>query len=453
MGLEGIISKRADSHYVQARSNDWVKIKRSETGDFVIIGFLANTPKAASSLILAEDRDGALHYAGKAGSGISDDLARELYAALSANELQAPAIELPADANSAKWSKDPLKGARWVAPNWIATIGHRGRTDSGAIRQGAVLKFASRKPQKPQRRIKPRLVTDQDLANIRVTNPDREISKGSGVTKLDIAVHYARVGDWILPELLRRPVTLVRCPTGDLKDCFYQRHAFAGLPEGVERVALSDEQGRADFLSIVEPKGFLALAQFGAIEFHPWGCKIDDPEHADRMIIDIDPGPDVSWRQVCDAAEFLKERLERLDFDPYLRTTGGKGLHVVVALKGATWPQTKGFSQAFAKKAAFEAPQFFTAVSAKSKRQGRIYLDYLRNARGATAVSSYSLRARERFPVAVPIDWSELRSVNGGDAFTIANIQNRLGKDPWAGLVSKPSKITAKMARDVGMVS
>src|SRR6185503_14634713 len=204
-----------------------------------------------------------------------------------------------------KWSKDPLKGARWVAPNWIATIGHRGRTDSGAIRQGVVLKFAERKLQKPRQRIKPRLVTDQDLAGIRVTNPDRGMFKGSGVTKLDIAVHYARVGDWILPELLRRPVTLVRCPTGEQKDCFYQRHAFAGLPDGVERVELSDEAGRAAFISIVEPKGFLALAQFGAIEFHAWGCRIDDPDHADRLVIDLEPATEILWEQVIEAAEIL----------------------------------------------------------------------------------------------------------------------------------------------------
>jgi DNA ligase D len=454
MGLEGIISKRAGSPYVQARSGHWLKIKRSEASDFVIIGFLANTPRAVSSLILAEDRDGALHYAGKAGSGISDEVGRDLYSALSRDETGEPAIEIPADAASTRWSKDPLKGARWLATNWIATIGHRGRTDSGAIRQGVVLKFARRKPQKPQQRLKARLVTDQDLAGIRVTNPDREMFRGSGVTKLDIAVHYARVGDWILPEILRRPVTLVRCPTGDQKDCFYQRHAFAGLPDGVERVDLSDEEGRAAFISIVEPRGFLALAQYGAIEFHAWGCHIDDPEHADRLVIDLDPAPDVLWEQVVEAAEILKARLERLGFEPFPRTTGGKGLHLVMALgRGQTWPVVKGFAQAFAKQAAGDAPNLFTAISSKVKRQGRIYIDYLRNARGATAVASYSLRAREGFPVATPISWLELRELPGGDAFTIASIQNRLGTDPWAGLGSDPTKITARMARDVGMAS
>lgn len=454
MGLEGIISKRAESRYVQARSADWMKIKRSETDDFAIIGFIANAPRAASSLILADEKNGKLLYAGKAGSGISEAKARDLYALLSAAEIDEPAIEIPADAASSKWSKAPLKGARWVSPKWTATIGHRGRTESGAIRHAVLLRYVERKKDKPSRRTKPRLITDRDLAGIRLTNPEREMFKGSGVTKLDVALHYARVGDWMLPELLRRPVTIVRCPTGEQKDCFYQRHAFAGLPEGVERVDLADEEGRAAFLSIVEPKGYLALAQFGAIEFHAWGCHIDDPEHADRLVIDLDPAPDVSWAQVCDAAELLKARLERLGFEPFLRTTGGKGLHLVMALaKGATWQTVKGFAQAFARRAADDSPQFFTAVSSKAKRGGRIYIDYLRNARGATAVASYSLRARDGFPVATPIMWSELRMLEGGDAFTITSIQNRLGKDPWAGLGSKPTKITARMARDIGMAS
>jgi bifunctional non-homologous end joining protein LigD len=456
MGLEGIISKKADSRYVQARSNDWLKLKRAEIDDFVIIGFLANAPKAVTSLILAEEKNGKLSYAGKSGSGISEAFARELYQALNPNQIDEPATDIPSDAGS-KWSKTPLAGARWVAPNWIATIGHRGRTESGAIRHAVLFKFARRKPAGASRSLKRKLVTDRDLAAIRLTNPDREMFTGSGVSKLDIALHYARVGDWMLPDLLRRPVTLVRCPTGEHKDCFYQRHAFTGLPEGVEQIDLSDEEGRAAFISIVEPKGFLALSQFGAVEFHAWGCHIDDPDHADRLVIDLDPAPDVSWRQVCDAAEILKDRLERLGFAPFLRTTGGKGLHIMMALaKGQRWETVKGFAQAFAKSAAREAPQLFTAVSAKAKRTGRIYIDYLRNARGATAVASYSLRARDRFPVATPIAWSELRGLSGGDAFTVKNIVQRLESiraDPWDELGLQSTKITARMARDVGMAS
>jgi len=456
LGLEGIISKRADSRYVQARSNDWLKIKRSEADEFVIIGFIANAPRTVTSLVLAEERGKSLRYAGKAGSGFSEQRGVDLFRALSPEIVETPMLAIPQDAGT-QWSKDPLKGVRWVKPNWTAMIAHRGRTDSGAIRHAVLLKFARRQRASATRAVKPKLITDRDLAAIRVTNPEREMFAGSGVSKLDIALHYARVGDWMLPDLLRRPVTLVRCPTGAMKDCFYQRHAFTGLPDGVERVDLSDEEGRAAFIAIVEPKGYLALAQFGAIEFHAWGCRIDDPEHADRLVIDLDPASDVSWRQVCDAAEFIKQRLERLGFDPYLRTTGGKGLHLVMALApGPSWAEVKGFAHAFAKKLAAEAPQFYTAQSTKAKRGGRIYVDYLRNARGATAIASYSLRAREGFPVATPIAWSELRGLPGGDAFTIGAIARRLEtirKDPWERLGSDPTKITPRMARDVGMAS
>jgi bifunctional non-homologous end joining protein LigD len=278
---------------------------------------------------------------------------------------------------------------------------------------------------------------------------------GSGVTKLDLAIYYARVGDWLLPELLRRPVTVIRCPTGDLHDLFYQRHAFHGLPPGVETVHLKDEEGRAAFITVTEPRGYLALAQFGAVEFHLWGCHVDDPEHPDRLIMDLDPDASLPWRRTCEAAELLRTRLEDLGFRPFLRTTGGKGLHLVMALAGGhDWPAVKGFAEAFAKAMAGDMPALFTAIASKERRKGRIYLDYLRNGRGASAVASYSLRARPGFPVATPIAWEELKGLSGGDAFNRLNICRRLetlAADPWDELGSSAVKITPKMRRDVGM--
>lgn len=444
LGLEGVISKKADSKYVQARSTDWVKIKRVETGDFVIIGYTIGAPQAVAALVLAEERDGELHSVGKVGSGFSEEISRGLYKSLAPITIKQPAAKT-----------EKIAGAKWVAPSFMALVGYRDRTAAGSLWHAVLLKVSPRK-QTPQRAkaIKPRLVMDRDLASIQLTNPDREMFAGSGITKLDIALHYARVGDFMLPELLRRPLTFLRCTTGEMKDCFYQRHGFAGLPDGVAQVELSDEEGRAAFISIVQPRGYLALAQFGAIEMHPWGCHTDDADHADRLVMDLDPAPDVAWSQVCDAAEALKARLKGLGFAPFLRTTGGKGLHLVMALgPRQEWPRVKGFAHAFAKSAARDAPQFFTAVAAKAKRPGKIFIDYLRNARGATAVASYSLRARDGFPVATPIAWDELRTLTSGDAFTIRNIQNRLNKDPWDELHSSQTIITAKMAREVGMVS
>jgi bifunctional non-homologous end joining protein LigD len=444
MGLEGIVSKKVDARYHQGRSNTWVKVKRVDVATFVIIGFLSNLPRSASSLLLAEERDGELTYVGRVGSGIGEAKARELWDALSTVMRDTPPAATP---------RTP--GVRWVEPRWSAEVGYRTRSTSGAPRAPVLLSFAPRPPAQPRRSLKPKLVSDRDLAAITLTNPQREIFAGSGVTKLDLALYYARVGDWLLPELLRRPVTMLRCPSGDIKDCFYQRHSFAGLPEGVETIDLADEEGRGAFIAVTEPKGYLALAQFGAVEFHLWGCRIDDPEQPDRLIIDLDPDEALPWARVCDGAEILRERLQAMGLRPFLRTTGGKGLHLLMALTGGhDWPLVKGFAEAIARTMARDAPSLFTPVSSKAQRKGRIYLDYLRNARGASAVASYSLRARPGFPVATPIAWDELRKLSGGNAFNRLNIHQRLetlAEDPWDGVGSSGVNITAKMRRDVGM--
>jgi bifunctional non-homologous end joining protein LigD len=442
MGLEGIISKKVDARYVQARAASWVKVKRVDVGSFVVIGFLSNKPRTASSLLLAEERGGELVYACRVGSGISDDLARELYASFAPHLRDTSAVRAP---------RTP--GARFVEPLWSAEIGYRTRSDGDAPRAPVLFSVAPRRAERPQRVAKPKLIGDRELAAIHLTNPEREIMPGSGVTKLDLALYYARVGDWLLPEVLRRPVTVIRSPTG--KDLFYQRHAFTGLPPGVETVELSDEQERAAFISITEPTGYLGLTQFGAVEFHLWGCRIDDPEHPDRLVMDLDPDVGLPWARVCDGAEILRDRLQAMGLRPFLRTTGGKGVHLVMALAGGhDWPTVKGFAEALSRSMAAETPGLFTAVSSKERRKGRIYLDYLRNARGASAVASYSLRAKPGFPVATPIAWDELRRLSGGDAFDRLSIVKRLeslAADPWDELLSSSSKITPKMRRDVGM--
>jgi bifunctional non-homologous end joining protein LigD len=446
LGLEGIVSKKADSRYVQRRSNDWVKVKRVDIGAFVVIGYLSNRPRHVSSVILAEERDGELVYACCAGSGISDDKARELWAAFSKAPREAPLVT----------PTEKLPGAQWIEPNWSAEIAYRSRSRQDTPRAPTFISFAPRKASKPVKAVKPRLIGDKDLASVHLTNPEREIFAGSGVTKLDIALYYARVGDWMLPELLRRPVTVVRCPTGQLKDCFYQRHGFAGLPPGVTTIDLTIEEEREAFIAVTEPRGYLALTQFGAIEFHLWGTSIDDPEHPDRIVMDLDPDESLPWARVCDGAEVLRDRLTAMGFAPFLRTTGGKGLHLVVALaEGAhDWPAVKGFAEALARAAAADQPQLFTAVSSKERRKGRIYLDYLRNTRGASAIASYSLRARAGFPASTPILWDELRNLSGGGHFNRLNMVRRLqtlAADPWDGLQSSAVKITPKMRRDLGM--
>lgn len=448
MGVEGVVSKRGDSRYAQARSQHWVKVKRVDTALLTVIGFTTNAPKCVAALILAEERAEGLVYCCRAGSGIGDGKARELFEMLSEARLDKPVIATPRIAQ-----------AHWVEPHWLAEIGYRGRSGEDTPRAPTFMRLLPRAEDDAPKAaaIKPKLVTDRDLAGIRLTNPEREMFEGSGVSKLDIALHYARVGDWALPEILRRPMSIIRCPSGRVADCFYQRHAFAGLPPGLEPIELAEEEGRAAYVTVTQPQGYLALAQFGAVELHLWGCSIDDSEHPDRLILDLDPDPDLPWGVVCDGAEAARERLLALGLAPFLRTTGGKGLHLVCALEAAhDWGMVKGFAKAVADAMAAEHPRNFTANASKAKRKGKIYIDYLRNGRGATAIASYSLRARPNFPVATPIFWDELRGLPGGGAFDRVSILPRLAKlsqDPWEDLRLSARKITQKMRRAVGMAS
>jgi bifunctional non-homologous end joining protein LigD len=229
MGLEGIVSKKADSRYVQRRSNDWVKVKRVEIGTFTVIGYLSSAPKTVTSLVLAEERGGELVYACRAGSGLSETKGRELFPLFAKVETAKPVVAVP---------KTP--GAHWIEPNWTIELGYRSRSSDDAPRAPVFMSIAPVKKRSSRKSLKPKLIGDRELASIHLTNPEREMFAGSGVSKLDIALYYARVGDWLLPELLRRPVTLIRFPTGDIKDVFYQRHAFHGLPDGVEKIELAD---------------------------------------------------------------------------------------------------------------------------------------------------------------------------------------------------------------------
>ena len=286
-----------------------------------------------------------------------------------------------------------------------------------------------------------KLVRDRDLAAITLTNPEREIFAGSGVTKLDLALYYARVGDWLLPELLRRPVTMFRCPTGEAKDCFYQRHAFAGLPPGVETIDLADEEGRAAFIAVTEPRGFLALAQFGAIEFHLWGCHIDDPEHPDRLVMDLDPDEELPWARVCDGAEILRERLKALGFAPFLRTTGGKGLHLVVALAGGhDWPLVKGFAEALAQAMAADAPEPFhrrlVEGAAQRPHLPRLSAQRPRRERGRLLFPARPARLSGRRRRSPGRSCASCRAATLSTVLTSSSGLETLAADPWDELES-----------------
>jgi DNA ligase D len=273
-----------------------------------------------------------------------------------------------------------------------------------------------------------------------------------GPSKLELAVYYARVGDWMLPELIGRPVSLVRCPTGKAADCFFQRHALSGMPEVIKTIPLREDKGETgEYLYVEDARGLLSLAQFGAVEFHSWGCRVDQPERPDRIVFDLDPDEGLPWRQVVEGAFEVREALAALGLVPFVKTTGGKGLHVVVPLlRRQGWDTVRRFSEAFARALAGTAPRRFTANMSKAQRRGRIYLDYLRNVRGATAVAAYSLRARPGVPASTPLAWDELSTIDDPADLNYATVPERLAAgapDPWAGIDRAARALTKDVER------
>ncbi|MGB0087790.1 MAG: non-homologous end-joining DNA ligase, partial [Rhodomicrobiaceae bacterium] len=260
----------------------------------------------------------------------------------------------------------------------------------------------------------------------------------SGPTKLDVAVYYAHVGDFMLPHIMGRPVSLVRCPTARPQDCFFQRHAFSGMPGSVLTFDATNSEGETKtYLAVEGAKGYLALAQFGVVEFHIWGTTVKRLDKADRVVFDLDPGEGIEWREVIEAALHIKAELESLGLVPFVKTSGGKGLHVTVPVKPKLgWKQVHQRASDIASAIAATAPGTFTTMMGKDKRKRRIFIDFHRNARGATAAAPYSLRARANLPASAPLDWSDLESIDAPEDLNYSSIPGLLTNsgDPWASI-------------------
>jgi bifunctional non-homologous end joining protein LigD len=445
--LEGIMSKRIDSPYHAGRSDDWRKIKRLQSDEFAIVGYTAGKGSRSGfgSLLLARpDGEGGWDYAGRVGTGFSEQQLRALGKRLATGGSTSPTVD-PA-------SVDPLlRGARWLPPRAVAEVYFRGVGGNGLLRQPSLktlredksadgLRDADRPTAKAAaRKTAPRTARKSTTAKaVTITHPDRVVFPDDGITKQQVADYYRAVMDWFLPGVSGRPLSIVRCPEGIGGACFFQKHIISGLKR-VGSVRLKEESGATgQYLFVADAESAIELVQFGAIEFHPWGASVDDPEHATRLVFDLDPDPDVAWPRMVAAARLLRKLLLQAALQSFVRTTGGKGLHVVVPLNpGVEWATAKAFAQAFAQALAQMHPLEFVAVASKSRRKSRIFVDYLRNARGSTSVASYSLRARAGAPVAVPLRWEELGRIKSGQAFDIHSLPARLRhlrKDPWAGI-------------------
>jgi bifunctional non-homologous end joining protein LigD len=434
IGLEGIISKKLDAPYSSGRAGSWVKAK-CRAGQEVILGGWTTEEGTVRSLLAGVNRDGQLVYAGRIGTGFGRDVVKTLL----------PKLQRLTRENSPFGGPNvPLKesNVRWLKPALIAEIAFEGWTGSGMIRQAAFKGLREDKDPKDVVSEKPaRKRGAKDLATVygvTISHPDKVLwpaaAGDAAISKLDLAHYYEQVGEWLLPHLAGRPCSLVRAPDGLAGQHFFQRHAMPGMSELFDFVKVRGD--KAAYVQIDRVEALAAVAQIAALELHPWNCAPNAPEVAGRLVFDLDPAPDVKFDAVIAAAYDIRERLEKIGLVCFCKTTGGKGLHVVTPLsvgkKAVAWPIAKNFAHLVCAQMAHDSPERYLDNMSKAKRSGRIFLDYLRNDRTATAVAVLSPRAREGAPVSMPVDWRKVKKDLDPKSFTVRTAPRLLNKlKPW----------------------
>ena len=450
MGLEGIISKKGDAPYRSGRGREWIKSKCSDRQELVVAGVTPSTAdhRAVGALVLGFYDKGKLRYAGRTGTGFTRETARTLFRKLMTLRTdQSPFQTVPTEERGAR---KPI----WVRPNVVVEVNFRGWTHGDRIRQASFQGVREDKAAKDvvrehtkslaavnkdataKRRSGPVIARNSKFAvgDIVLTHPDRVYWSDSNITKRDLAEFYTKIWKWMRPHLVGRPIALLRCPEGASGECFFQKHATMGV--STEHLHLVPEKGDK-IISIDDLNGLIALVQAGVLEIHTRGTTVDDRERAERLVFDLDPGPGTQWKDVAAAAREVRDRLSALKLKCFLKTSGGKGLHVVLPIRPTPWAVAKDFSHAIAAAMAADSPERYLATATKSHRTNRIFVDYLRNSREATAVAPYSTRARPGAPVSVPIEWDELRGLKSASQYTVRSLPlrlSRLRKDPWAAI-------------------
>ena len=487
LGLEGAVSKRAASAYRGGvRTRDWVKVKCGQRQEMVIGGF--TDPQGSRSgfgalLLGVYEPDGKLRYSGKVGTGFNDQLLASLRRKLDGLAQSTSSFVNPPRGFEAK-------GVHWVKPKLVAEIAFTEWTKDGTLRHPSFqglredknaadvvrehpvhemdmkpAKPATKPATKPGRqaprkaaisatKTKASAETSDIVAGVKLSHPEKLLYPESKFAKQDLARYYENIGEWILPHLRERPLSLVRCPDGWNAECFYQKHASKSVNPAVTRIVVPEGGGKATYMAADSVSALVALVQWGVLELHPWGSRKPRLDRPDRLIFDFDPDDAVKWDELVAAVGVLRTLLGDLGLTGFLKTTGGKGLHVVVPIRATLdWEQAKGFTKAIADLMARTFPDRFLAVMSKSRRKGKIFIDYLRNASGATAIAPYSLRARANAPVATPIGWDELTEDVRFDHFNLRTVPPRLSalkSDPWADFLEVRQSIGKAMFKRVG---
>ena len=458
MALEGVVSKRKDSPYRSGRGRDWVKSKCIDRDEFVVGGYTpSRAGRGIGSLLVGHYEGKRLVYDGRTGTGFGSKEARALEKALRSQQIDEPPFDKMERAHQAR--------AHWVKPELVAEVGYRGRSSDGLLRQAS---FQGLREDKPAKQIahddrsaqmskassktssKASSAREDIVAGVKITHPSRVIDPTTGRTKLDIARYYERVAETLLKDMGDRPVAVVRNPEGITGEAFFQRHPQQTLKGRISTV--KDPEDKEELLAVRNAKDLITLVQFGAIEIHPWQTHIDKLDKADRFILDLDPAPDVPYAAVTLAAKLVRKRLDDLGLKSVVKTTGGKGLHVIVPLRpAASWPVAKGFAKAIADALARDEPKIFLAKASKAARKGRIYVDYLRNDRGSTAVGAYCVRARQGLPVAMPLDWSQVTEKLQPADYTIETVDTVALPKEWRAALTWRQGLDAKRLKAVGM--
>jgi bifunctional non-homologous end joining protein LigD len=463
-GLEGIVSKRADRPYISGRGKDWLKIKCTRGEEFVIGGYSRSEVKGKpfSSLLLGTFEAGELIYSGKVGTGFDaadfDTLARKFEPLERAN---APFEEVP---------RAERKGAVWLEPRLVAQIAFTDRTRDGRLRHPS---FKGLREDKPAREVHREQREDEEssmaktsvagartggeatFAGITLSNPDKVYYPDIGVTKRDVARYYQTVSPFMLPYVARRPISLVRCPDGIDGEHFFQRHAMKGMSKAIKEIPIPGGESKKKYLYIDDAAGLFGLVQIGTLEIHDWGVSLPKVSEPDHIVFDLDPDEDLDFAILKAAAVEVRDFLSELGFKTFLKVTGGKGLHVVAPLTPKLgWDEVKGFAKAVADALVTARPDRYTANMAKKVRTGKIFVDYLRNQRGGTAICNYSTRARRGATVAVPLRWDELKGLKTAAPYGVKTLPARLKslkRDPWEGYFSTRQSITAKARKALGL--